>query len=171
MVKNIVFTFIADDRPGLIERLAHIVSNHHGNWLESQMNQLAGKFAGIVRVGIADENAQELQTALNALHIEGLTIVSADAVTSIDPAPGRESRLSIIGPDRKGIVYQVSQALNSHHINVKEMESRVTSAPMSGDPMFEVDATIQLSERSDLDKIKDALEDISVTLGIDIEIV
>ena len=44
----LVLTVIGDDRPGLVEQLAAAISEHRGNWLESSMAHLAGKFAGIV---------------------------------------------------------------------------------------------------------------------------
>ena len=49
----LVLTVIADDKPGLVETLAEVIADHKGNWLESSMSQLAGKFAGILRVSVA----------------------------------------------------------------------------------------------------------------------
>ena len=36
MGKTFVLTFIAEDRPGLVERLSDVVTTRGGNWLESQ---------------------------------------------------------------------------------------------------------------------------------------
>lgn len=49
----LILTVIADDRPGLVDSLAATIGEHAGNWLESNMSQLAGKFAGILRIGVA----------------------------------------------------------------------------------------------------------------------
>ncbi|MBL8502453.1 MAG: glycine cleavage system protein R, partial [Rhodocyclaceae bacterium] len=46
----LVLTVIGDDRPGLVGELSAAISSHQGNWLESSMSHLAGKFAGIVKV-------------------------------------------------------------------------------------------------------------------------
>lgn len=43
----LVLTVIADDKPGIVEQLAATITEHGGNWLESRMAQMAGKFAGI----------------------------------------------------------------------------------------------------------------------------
>ena len=48
-MSRLVLTVIGDDRAGLVNALADVVSDHGGNWEHSQMAQLAGKFAGIVR--------------------------------------------------------------------------------------------------------------------------
>ena len=50
MSVSLVLTVIGDDRPGLVGQLSAAISKHNGNWLESSMSHLAGKFAGIVCV-------------------------------------------------------------------------------------------------------------------------
>ena len=49
MDKNLVLTFIATDKPGLVQRLSELVTQEDGDWLESRMAHLAEKFAGIAR--------------------------------------------------------------------------------------------------------------------------
>ena len=39
---------------GLVSELAAAISSHQGNWVESAMSNLAGKFAGIVRVAVPE---------------------------------------------------------------------------------------------------------------------
>src|SRR3990167_11495407 len=49
---HLVLTVIAQDQPGLVERIAQCISEHGGNWLESRMSRMAGQFAGILRVDV-----------------------------------------------------------------------------------------------------------------------
>ena len=51
---DLVLTLIGSDRPGLVEAVAEVIAGHGGNWLESRMAHLAGKFAGILRVEIPE---------------------------------------------------------------------------------------------------------------------
>lgn len=67
MATYLVLTAIGDDRPGLVEQLALVVARNSGNWLESSMSQLAGKFAGILRVSVPDENVEKLVSELESL--------------------------------------------------------------------------------------------------------
>ena len=53
METYLVLTVIGDDRPGLVEALAETIAAHEGNWLESRMSHLAGKFAGLLRVSVS----------------------------------------------------------------------------------------------------------------------
>ena len=57
----LILTVIGDDRPGLVGELSAAISAHQGNWLESSMSHLAGKFAGIVKVAVATERADALR--------------------------------------------------------------------------------------------------------------
>ncbi|MEX2333191.1 MAG: ACT domain-containing protein, partial [Pseudohongiella sp.] len=67
MKTYLVLTLIGNDQPGLVESLAQIVAQHQGNWLESNMSRLAGKFAGILRVSVEEDKAEALVSALGAL--------------------------------------------------------------------------------------------------------
>src|SRR3990167_8250681 len=77
MSTGIVFTVVGDDKPGLVEKLAHTVAAHGGNWLESRMGELAGHFAGIVHVAVGEAQLPALRSALEALGDDGLRVVVA----------------------------------------------------------------------------------------------
>lgn len=52
MRTSLIVTFVGSDKPGLVQHIASVISAQDGNWLESRMTQLGGKFAGIVRVSV-----------------------------------------------------------------------------------------------------------------------
>jgi glycine cleavage system regulatory protein len=72
MNQHLVLTVIGDDRPGLVGELSAAISKHGGNWLESSMAQLAGKFAGIVEVSVDAAQADALGKTLG--HLKGLKV-------------------------------------------------------------------------------------------------
>lgn len=169
MPANLVFTFIGTDKPGLIGQLAEIVSQCGGNWLDSRMSQLAGQFAGIVQVEIEQSEAAKLRAAFQDLAGDGLTIVTADSGSTVAPRPARRLRLSIVGPDRPGIVREVTSALAERQINITEMDTSVLSAAMSAELLFEAVAEIQVPRELDLADLNDKLDDIADTLTVDID--
>ena len=63
-----------------METLAEVIADHKGNWLESSMSQLAGKFAGILRVSVSASDTQTLIDALSSLPAE-LKLVVEQAET------------------------------------------------------------------------------------------
>ena len=75
MQTSLVLTIIGDDRPGLVGTLSRVVADHGGSWQESQMARLAGKFAGILRAEVPQEQASALQRALDELSADGLQVV------------------------------------------------------------------------------------------------
>ena len=169
MNNYIVFTFIGRDQPGLVEKLSTTVADHGGNWLESRMSQLAGQFAGVVRVAVDAAAQNALIEALTALESQGLTLVCQSSEFE-DLAAGSSVFLHIIGNDRPGIVREVSRALARQQINVVDMHTELTSAPMTGEPLFEASAEIQAPESFDRDALEDALDEIAEQLGVEIDL-
>ena len=67
----LVLTLIGPDRPGIVDSVSEVVAAHGGNWLESRMAHLAGKFAGVLCVEVADDQAAALEDALSRLDVDG----------------------------------------------------------------------------------------------------
>lgn len=166
----LVFTFVGADQPGLVEKLSQTVAAHGGNWLESRMSELAGQFAGIVKVEVSPDQAPALRAALLALSAQKLSVLVASTPGEHSAASTRLLRLSILGNDRPGIVREVAHALAERQINVREMDTSVTSAPMSGQPLFEAVAQIQVPQSLDLSELKTQLDKIADALTVDIHL-
>lgn len=162
----LVLTVIGDDRPGLVEQLAAAISSHRGNWLESSMAHLAGKFAGIVEVSVAADDAAALRTALSAL--PALKVTVEEAGSGASSHKGRRLTLSLVGHDRIGIVREVSQVLARHAVNVEALNTFTASAPMSAEVLFHAQAELQAAESLDARALKSDLERISDDLMVDI---
>lgn len=162
----LVLTVIGDDRPGLVGELAAVVAEHHGNWLESSMAQLAGKFAGIVKIGVAQPQAAKLQQAL--LKINQLKITVEVSESSQLVLATRRLKLALVGNDRIGIVKEVSQVLARHAVNVENLDTHTSSAPMSADTLFHAIAELTAAASLDASALTRELERISNDLMVDI---
>ena len=164
----LILTAIGDDRPGLVGELSAAISAHQGNWLESSMSHLAGKFAGIVKVAVPDDQADALKSALAGLR--GLKVTAESSAGQKSAVTGRRLKLSLVGHDRIGIVREVSQVLARHAVNVEELSTHTASAPMSSEILFHAD--IELLAGRDLDSrtLTDDLERISNDLMVDINL-
>lgn len=164
----LILTVIGDDRPGLVEQLASTVSAYGGNWLESRFSHLAGKFAGILRIQISGGDASALQSALERLSDFRIT---AELVREEPDSPyTQQLLLNLTGHDRIGIVRDVSQVLARFGVNVEKLSTQVSSAPMSGEPLFEASARLQ--GRGDLvvAELRTALEQLSDDLMVEISL-
>lgn len=169
MNTQFVLTVLCDDRPGVVEQLAQTISEHHGNWLESRMAQLAGKFAGILQVAVADTHQAELHSALHQLTEQGFKIV-IEAAVSINKPDCREFSFSVVGNDRPGIVREIAQAFAARHINMGELETACSSMPWSGEPLFEATGIIEVPKTVDMNELYDYLDKIADELAVDIRL-
>lgn len=172
MSKTFIITFIGDDRPGLVEQLSGTIEQHGGNWQQSQLAQLGGKFAGLILVSLDRDEDKPLEEALKGLASSGLSVrVTPCTETAAAPEDGRNIALNVLGPDRPGIVREVSRALAQRRINVVEMESRVDSAAMSGELLFRARIEARVPHDTDMADLQDRLDAIAnqMTLDIDLE--
>ncbi|MDA1101016.1 MAG: glycine cleavage system protein R [Proteobacteria bacterium] len=167
MVQTLVLTFIAHDRPGLVEQLAQAVSGAGGNWLESRMARLAEKFAGIARVEISVDKVGALKAALSALSAAGFTLTIEEAVAEAISG-GPLFNLELLGSDHPGIVHDVSRCLSEHGVSVEEMETDIRHAPMGGDILFYAQAKVRLPASLSEDDLRDALEALAGAMMVDI---
>jgi glycine cleavage system regulatory protein len=167
---SIIFTFIGADKPGLVEKIASTVSQNGGNWLESRMSQLAGYFTGITRVQVNDDQADKLALALKQLSGTEITISIQADTPSICHDQHTLLALSLLGNDRPGIVRELSSALARFNINVCEMNTHITSAPMTAEPLFEAYAEIQVPTNLNLNELSDRLDEIANELDVDIKL-
>ncbi len=69
---SVIVSVIGPDRPGLIDRLSSVIVSAGGNWEDSRMLRLAGQFAGMVQVVVAEEALPSLESGLSQLEGEGL---------------------------------------------------------------------------------------------------
>ena len=169
----LILSVIGDDRPGLVGELSALISTHQGNWLESSMSQLAGKFAGIVKVAIQTQHAEALQAALAQL--DGLRITSEISTPAdlnvTNAAHTRRMTLSLMGHDRIGIVREITQALAQQGVNVEKLTTFISTAAMSAESLFNAQALLQLPASLDPQVLTRALEKISDDLMVELNLV
>jgi glycine cleavage system regulatory protein len=167
MGTSLVVTVIGDDRPGIVERLSELVLAAGANWEESRMARLAGKFAGILRVSVAPANAGALASGLRALASDGLTIV----VESSAEAPAetfRTVRLELVGNDHPGIIRDISKVLAQHQVNIEELDTGVSGAPMTGEQLFRASGQLRLPATVTIDWLRTRLESLAGELMVDV---
>lgn len=170
MDKHLILSVLSDDRPGVIKGIAEIVARHHGNWQESRLTQLAGKFAGVIRVTLGEANLPAFQEALQQLAGQGIRVLVEELQTITAHERGRTATFTAIGPDRPGIVLEITQALTQYNINVADLNTNCSSMPYSGEPLFEAGGVLHVPAGIDLDQLADQLETIADALGVDISL-
>jgi glycine cleavage system regulatory protein len=170
MFDELVLTVIARDRPGVIKALSEVIARHGGNWIDSSMARLGGEFAGILRVSIPKSQSGGLEAALARLGDIGISVVIRKGETTTATRAGRRVRLELTGVDHPGIIHRISDALSALNISIDELETRVFTGSMSGEPMFEAKAEIVVPDGVGESSLQATLEGLAKDLMVDLEL-
>lgn len=167
-MQTLILTVIGKDRPGLVEALAKVVADHHGNWLESKMAIMGGKFAGIVEIDVPVDQVDSLNAALAGLKSRGLSARSEEGSVDVG-IEYRPLTLELLGQDRPGIIRDISAALAECGVSVDELETEIESASMAGGELFRSRAELRVPLDSDIEELRATLEQLANELMVDIE--
>ena len=169
MQQQYVITFAGADRTGLVETLADLVKAHDGDWQQSELTRLGGAFAGVILVSVSSEGFEALDQAVQTGGHTNLSIHLTRATA--EPAIEPNLRLTLTGPDRPGIVYEITHELAELQINILHFSSHVQSGAWSGEALFFADLETRTPANLDLDELRDRLDAVEekMTLEIDIE--
>lgn len=171
MQTHLVFTVIAKDRPGLVERMAEIIAGTGGNWIESSMARLGGEFAGIVRIAIDGMRADELVTQLRALSSDGIDITLRSDQEGADLPKGASAHLDLVSQDHPGILRDITHVLSEQGVSIEHLETEVASGSMQGEALFKASADLRLPVGLDPADLSEALQDMAGDLMADINLV
>lgn len=168
---TLTLTLIGQDRAGLVRALAARVAAAGGNWLEARMARLAGQFAGIVLIEVADAEADGLVAELRRLEADSLDIAVARGVAEEATAALRPTlTLSLVGQDHPGIVRDITETLAGQGVNIVELTTDTATAPFSGERLFR--ATVRLTAPGEaIGPLRTALEALAQELMVDVELV
>jgi glycine cleavage system regulatory protein len=166
---TILLTVLGDDRPGLVSDLSAPINAHGASWERSQLSRLAGKFAGIVLVAVADERLDALVADLTALKAQGLEVT----IERTDEPVERESlrlHLELLGADHPGIVAEISAALAARSVSIDELSTDVRDAPMAGGTLFEARAVLNAPPTTSTEALRSMLEGLADELMVEIRL-
>jgi glycine cleavage system transcriptional repressor len=72
--------------------------------------------------------------------------------------------------DHPGIVYRISAVLTTLGVNIESMETKTYSAPVSGTPIFELEAILAIPVRTNINQLRQRFTEIQRDENIDIEL-
>lgn len=164
MTAKVILTAVGSDRPGLTQALAEAVYAAGGNWLESHLSRLGGKYVGSVLVEISDVPAFE--QAIRAVDAVGLdvSIVPAGDAPAVQ---GAVQSIELVGQDRPGIVREVTAVLADLGVNIEDFVTTTENGAWSGELLFRAQARVTIPPGLAADSVQAALEAISGEIMVD----
>jgi len=174
MMKKIflVITLIGPDKRGIVADVTEAVHDHRASIEESRMTRLGGEFAIIMLISLTAEIIEPFSTALKKFEEQGLT-VSIRETNLLRPEKFQgfvPYEVSVWGADHSGIVHAVAEYLTDQNIQVEDVETHVSKAPITGTPLFSMNAIVQAPPELSLPELREKLEDIGDELGVDIDV-
>jgi glycine cleavage system transcriptional repressor len=167
-----VVTIIGPDRRGLVAKITEEIVAQNANIEESHMARLGGEFAVIMLLSIVNGNSATLLAGLEKLNSNHVKVfVKETDLSRLKVFVGFVPyQISVIGADHEGIVHHVAEYLAEERIQVDEMETHVTKAPVTGTPLFSMQADVQVPPEISLPQLRDKLEELGDQLGVDIDV-
>lgn len=170
MKTSIVITFIGEDRPGIVESISSIITQFNGEWVESRLANLSGKFTGILSVNLPNSDVDAAINHLETNPIDGIHLQVEKVINDQIKSKGKCINLELVGHDHPGIVHRVSSLLASNGVSVDSLESEIFDAPMTGEKLFKSNLSICIKDEDKLDEVCEALEQLGIELLVDIDV-
>lgn len=172
MLKQLVFTITGQDRPGIVEEITELLLQYGGNVEASKMARLGGEFASLMLVSVAADKLDALRQAVRELKQQDYEI------TTRITGGGHVSRYAgyvpyeivVRGADHEGIIHRIARYLTEQGINIEDMDTGVTKAPMNGTPLFMMEAVVLVPPALSFADLREALDEIGDELNVDSDI-
>ena len=165
MSQHAIITAIGTDRPGIVDELSQFIFDRGGNIEDSRMVNLRGQFAMMVLVGGAPGAGERIARELpefskrSGMQAE-LRPAGAERPRGAGAAGGADAlpyRLVGTGIDQPGLVHRISHLLREMNVNIESLETRLTPAPYTGAPMFELEAVLSVPRATQLSQLRQKL--------------
>lgn len=166
MTQSVILTVVGSDRPGLTRAIADAVFAAGGNWLESHLSRLGGKYVGSVLVELPEDKLAQLEKAVRAIDAVGLKVEILPSATHEDRS-GQPLGIEIVGQDRPGIVREVATVLAGLEVNIEDFTTAIEDSAWSGAPLFRGKAKLLVPAGVSTDQVREALERISGEIMVD----
>jgi len=108
---------------------------------------------------------ESLAVALQA--IKELSVTTKGTEPNID-ITDENCQISLSGADNEGIVKVLSKYLAEKSINIIEMDTHISQAPVSGTPLFNLQALTTVPDNINMMEIQGELNQIAHKLGVEI---
>src|SRR5512143_3964415 len=167
-VVSLVVTAIGSDRPGIVRQLSERAQGFGANWAGSRMANIAGQFAGMVHFEVPAAKADALTSALQGLESAGLRIVIAKTAPMPAPAGRRLVALELEGPDRPGIVRDLSRSLADRGVSIEEMHTEILETADDGHT-FKIRALLVVPATLSNEELHRGLDALASEMMVDID--
>jgi len=166
-----IVSAIGADRVGIVDDISGFVAELACNIEESKMAVLGGEFAVIMLVSGSMDALNDLEQQLQESREKiGLSVFFRKTSPPAAPHKGIPCILKTVSQDTPGIVHSVTSMLKKYDINIEDLETETTPAPLTGTPLFHMRARVVLPASVSLSKVRRDLAALEMEQDLDIEL-
>ncbi len=171
MSKNLVLTLTGYDKVGLVDYVTNVFVKHESNVESSRMARLGGEFAMLMLVTVPEKELAGIESDFQELRGEGyrLSLIQTED-DSKKYAGWIPYHIEVAGADHEGIIHEISHHLASQNINIENMDTFTSPAPMSGTPLFTLKGVVVVSPQLHFHTWSEALEEIGDKLNVSVKV-
>ncbi|MDO8987437.1 MAG: transcriptional regulator, partial [Coriobacteriia bacterium] len=148
--------------------ITRITLGLNGNVETSRMVRLGGEFA-VLMLANMPASRLEVEAAFAPLVSQGYRLTVSATEQSSQPAAPLYS-VEVSGADHEGIIHQIAAKLASRGINIESMETSTVASPITGTPLFTMEAVVAVPSRVHADEWVDALQDAGRQANVDVTV-
>jgi glycine cleavage system transcriptional repressor len=169
--EHLILTAVGPDQVGLVEKISQFIAQHGCNIEDSKMAVFCGEFAVIILITGESGALVKIANAYHELEIQtGLTISIKTPSTRKPAESFLPYRLTASCMDHPGIVHKLSQVLSRHGVNIESMETKTYAAPVSGTPIFRLEAIVSIPTKTNINGLRERFGEVQREENIDIEL-
>jgi glycine cleavage system transcriptional repressor len=169
--ESLILTAVGRDQIGLVEKISEFIVARDCNIEDSKMAVFCGEFALIILITGASENLTRIGSSYNELgKMTGLTIWTKRPSSKMPSPQSLPYRLSASCMDHPGVVHRLSALLSEMSINIESMETKTYSAPVSGTPIFRMEATLTVPANLNINNLRARFSAVEREENIDIDL-
>ena len=171
--KHLVISALGPDRTGIVAEITHYVTERGGNIEDSRMAVLGAEFG--VMMLVSGNTAEIVRIAKEIPTLEkqtGLSIVTKETKSAEEHRKIEAIPCLIVceALDNQGIVRAVSAALHKLELNIVSLETTAYEAPVTGSPLFRLEAQCDVPRGVTLAKVRAAMVEVAEHENIDIDV-
>lgn len=182
MANYAILTLFGKDQSGIVARVTEVLFKNGCNIEDSSMTRLRNEFTIMLILNLpAELSTRELTARLQPvavpmeleLHIRRLSETDmsvfpaqTDSAANLAKQPSNGCVVSVLGADKPGIVYRVSQILSNDKANIVDLYTQMLGTDKR--PIYGM--VIEAEEVDNIDALSNKLQVLAEELGVEISV-
>jgi glycine cleavage system transcriptional repressor len=166
----VLLSGVGPDKPGIARAISGAAFKKDCGIEDSRMAVLGGEFAILVLIEGESGAVSKFTATLPELEREtGLTLSIRPTAerAGFKVKEGMPYEITVVGMDRTGIVFRVTETLARFGVNIDNLETGAHNAPVTGTPMFRMRVEAEIPGEVPLKKLRAELSDLCDEMNMD----